>query len=91
LETRRGAEPNLNNRCPLAEAQTDVLFYTFLGKDAIEALCACLSNLKARGITLQYNDPLFIRGKSWKGGKKEGIETDNIQSMMKEVALRAGS
>jgi site-specific recombinase XerD len=69
----------------LTRPKTSVSFYTFIGKDAIEAIRAYLADLKQRGITLTYNDPLFLQERG-----REGIETANVQDMLREVALKAG-
>jgi len=69
----------------LQRPKTGTDFYTFLGKDAVEALKAYLADMKQRGVEFTYNTPLFLQNK-----KKVGMLTDNIQDMMREVALRAG-
>jgi integrase len=69
----------------LQRPKTGTDFYTFLGHDAIEALKAYIADMKQRGVTFTHSTPLFLQGKS-----KEAMLTDNVQDMMKEVAIRAG-
>jgi integrase len=69
----------------LYRGKTGVDFYTFLGHDAIEAIKAYFADMKQRGVTFTHNTPLFLQDKS-----KEVMMTDNVQDMMKEVAIRAG-
>jgi integrase len=69
----------------LQRPKTGTDFYTFIGHDAIEALKAYIADMKQRGVTFTHSTPLFLQDKS-----KEVMMTDNIQDMMKEVAIRAG-
>ena len=69
----------------LQRPKTGTDFYTFLGHDATEALRAYLADMKQRGVTFTHGTALFLQGKS-----KLPIVTDNIQDMMKQVAIRAG-
>jgi len=64
-------------------------YYTFLGRDACEAIRAYLNDLKAKGITLSHNDPLFLK-EGMKTLKKEGITPNLVQNMMRKVAFKAG-
>lgn len=64
--------------------KTGTDFYTFLGRSAVEAIKASVKDAQARGAVFAKDTPLFLQ----RGG--EGIETHNIQSMMKEVAKKAG-
>jgi len=64
-------------------------YYTFLGRDACEAIRAYLNDLKTKGIKLDYNLPLFLK-ESMKTKKKEGITPNLIQNLMRRVALKAG-
>jgi len=73
----------------LYRPKSGVEYYTFLGKDACEALRAYLNDLKAKGIRLSYNDPLFLKeGK--KALRKEPIKPNLVQKMMRELAVKAG-
>jgi integrase len=69
----------------LQRPKTGTDFYTFLGKDAVEAVKAYLADMKQRGVTFTHSMPLFLQGKS-----KAEMVTQNIQDMMREVAQRAG-
>jgi integrase len=72
-------------KAELQRPKTGTDFYTFLGHDATEALKAYLADMKQRGVTFTHSTPLFLQNKT-----KTGMITDNIQDMMREVALRAG-
>lgn len=89
LKYRDVAEGLAKNQYPLKlelqRPKTGVDFYTFLGKDAIEALKAYLSDMKARRVSFAHNTPLFLQDRG-----KQGLKTGNVQSMMREVAARAG-
>jgi len=65
--------------------KSGVEFYTFLGKDAVEALKAYLADATARGAVFRSNTPLFIQER----GKKR-LKTHNDQDMMRNVAIKAG-
>jgi integrase len=69
----------------LQRPKTGADFYTFLGHDAIEALKVYLADMKQRKVTFTCETALFLQGQS-----KLPIVTDNIQDMMKQVAIRAG-
>ena len=69
----------------LTRPKTGVPFYTFLGKDAIEALKAYLADLKSRGTQPAHNDPLFLQERG-----REGVRTSNLQDMLREVAMKSG-
>ena len=64
-------------------------YYTFLGRDAAEALKAYLNSLKARGIQLKPSDQLFLK-ESYKAKKAEALTTELVQKLMRELALKAG-
>ena len=87
------AEGLKNNEHPLQltlqRPKSGVDFCTFLGKDAVEAIRAYLNDLKSKGLTLSLNDSLFIKG-SYKTLKKEGLSTNLVQNMMREVAIKSG-
>jgi integrase/recombinase XerD len=69
----------------LQRPKTGTDFYTFLGKDAVESLKAYLADAKQRGITFTHSTPLFLQGKH-----KTAMQTQNIQKMMQELAVRSG-
>ena len=63
-------------------------FYTFLGRDATEALRAYLNDVKARGIALNAKTPLFLK-ESNKAKKREGIRPSHVQAALRHVAVKA--
>jgi len=65
--------------------KSGVEFYTFVGQDAIDALKAYLADMKSRGVEFTNKTPLFLQER----GKKR-LKTHNIQTMMKDLAVRAG-
>ena len=65
--------------------KSGVDFYTFLGKDAVEALKAYLADARARGVVFRSNTPLFVQER----GKKR-LKTHNDQDMMRNIAVKAG-
>lgn len=69
----------------LYRPKTGVDFYTFLGRDAVEALKAYLADRRARGVEFNSNMALFLQER----GKKR-LKTKNVQDMTREVALKAG-
>lgn len=60
--------------------------YTFLGRDAVKALKAYISDMTSRGVKYSHNTPLFLKER----GKEEGMTTNLVQNMMKIVAHNAG-
>ena len=76
-------------RLNLYRPKTGTEYYTFLGKDACEALRAYLNDLKAKGIQLSYNDPLFLK-EGRKALRKEPIRPNLVQKLMRELAVKAG-
>jgi len=69
----------------LQRPKTGTDFYTFIGKDAVESLKAYLADAKQRDITFTHSTPLFLQGK-----RKTAMQTQNIQKMMQELAVRSG-
>jgi integrase len=70
----------------LYRPKTGVEYYTFLGKDAVNAIKAYLSDMESRGVTFTYETPLFLKER----GKSDRITTNLIQNMMKTVAKNSG-
>lgn len=70
----------------LFRQKTGVEYYTFLGRDAVKAIKAYISDMESRGVTFTYDMPLFLKER----GKTEGITTNLIQNMMKTIATNAG-
>jgi len=62
-----------------------VEFYTFVGQDAIDALKAYLADMASRGVEFTNKTPIFLQER----GKKR-LKTHNIQTMMKDLAVRVG-
>lgn len=69
----------------LHRVKTGTDFYTFLGRDAIEALKAYITDMRSRGVEFSFDSPLFVQDKT-----KAAMAPENIQGMMAEVAVRAG-
>jgi integrase/recombinase XerD len=65
--------------------KTGVEFYTFVGQDAIDALKAYLADMESRGVEFANKTPLFVQERG-----KERLKTHNIQTMMKDLAVRSG-
>jgi len=69
----------------LFRPKTGVEFYTFLGKDAVEAVKVYLADLKARNVKVDYGTSLFLKERG-----KQGLTPNLVQNMMRSVALKAG-
>ena len=67
----------------------EVSYFTFVGRDAVEALIAYLNDRRAKGEVLKDNSPLFIKEGAMRG-KHERLQSYNIQNMLRETALKAG-
>ncbi|MCJ7763244.1 hypothetical protein MUP38_07325, partial [Candidatus Bathyarchaeota archaeon] len=65
--------------------KTGVEFYTFVGKDAIDALKAYLADMRSRRVEFDNKTPLFLQERG-----KGRLKTYNIQTMMKDLAVRSG-
>jgi len=65
--------------------KTGVEFYTFVGQDAIDAVKAYIADKESRGVKFDNKTPLFLQER----GKKR-LKPHNIQTMMKDLAVRAG-
>lgn len=65
--------------------KTGVEFYTFIGKDGIEALKAYVADMKSRGVNFNNKMALFLQERG-----KARLRTNNVQEMMKELAVRCG-
>ncbi|WXG46071.1 MAG: hypothetical protein WED05_05315 [Candidatus Atabeyarchaeum deiterrae] len=73
----------------LHRAKTNTDYTTFLGRDSVQALKAYLTDLKIRGIAIDFNTLLFLK-ESQKARYREGMATNLIEIMMKDVAMKAG-
>jgi integrase len=69
----------------LYRLKTGVEFYTFLGRDAVKALKAYISDVESRGVKFTYKTPLFLKERG-----KGGLKTNLVQNMMSNVAHNAG-
>ena len=69
----------------LYRPKTGVEYYTFLGKDGIQALKAYAADMKARGANFSNDSPLFLKERG-----KQALTTNLVQNMMKDVAVRSG-
>lgn len=69
----------------LYRPKTGVEYYTFLGKDGIQALRAYLADMKARGVDFGHGVSLFLKERG-----KQALTTNLVQNMMKDVAVRSG-
>ena len=70
----------------LYRPKTGVEFYTFLGRDAVQTLRAYLNDMRSRGVEFRYDTPLFLKER----GKEDGLTTNLVQNMMRDVALKSG-
>lgn len=70
----------------LFRQKTGVEYYTFLGKDAVKAIKAYISDMESRDVEFTSTTPLFLKER----GKDEGITSNLVQNMMKTVAQNAG-
>jgi integrase/recombinase XerD len=69
----------------LYRPKTGIDYYTFIGKDAVEALKAYINDMKNRGVQFKPDTPLFMKERG-----KEPLETNLVQNMMAEVARKCG-
>ena len=76
-------------RLNLYRQKSGTEYYTFIGRDAVEALKAYLNSLKARGLELKHTDPLFLKEGS-KAKRAEPLTPNLIQKLMRELAVKAG-
>lgn len=60
-------------------------YYTFLGKDAVEAVKVYLADMKSRGRRFRHDTPLFVKERG-----TSGLTTNLVQNMMRTVALKSG-
>jgi len=76
-------------RLNLYRPKTGTEYYTFIGRDAVEAIRAYLNDLKAKGIKMTPNTTLFLKV-SHKTMKCEGLTPNLVQNMLREVAVKSG-
>ena len=89
LQYRDVAEALKNDEQPLKlelfRKKSGTEYYTFLGKDAVEAVRAYLADMKSRGRKFRHETPLFLKERG-----KTGLTTNLVQNMMRNVALKSG-
>ena len=73
----------------LFRPKTGIEYYTFLGHDAVEAIKAYLDDAKGRGVVFDERTPLFLK-ESIKAKQCEGIESNLVQNMLRDVAIKSG-
>lgn len=64
-------------------------YYSFLGRDAVDAIKVYLNMVAERGVPLSRDTSLFLK-LSRKAMTCEGITPNLVQNMMKQVAMRSG-
>jgi integrase len=69
----------------LARRKTGMQYYTFIAKDALDALKAYVADLKQRKIELQPDDPLWVSERG-----KHAIRPANVQRTMRRIAIGSG-
>jgi site-specific recombinase XerD len=72
----------------LFREKTGIEYYTFLGRDAISAIKSYLNELKSKDTFLQSGQPLFVKLDS--AGKVEPMESQLVQKLVREAAMRSG-
>jgi len=82
------AEGLIKNEHPLKldlhRPKTGVEYYTFLGKDAVEAIKAYLADMRDRGVQFIDDTALFLKERG-----KEELTTNLVQNMMRNIAIKA--
>jgi len=85
-DVREGLEKNEHPlKIEPMRVKTGVKFYTFVGRDAIDALKAYLADMRSRGVEFNDTTPLFLQERG-----KGRLKPYNIQAMMKDLAVRSG-
>ena len=69
----------------LYRPKTGVEYYTFLGRDAVQAVKAYLADAQSRGLKFRYDTPLFLKERG-----DGSLTTNLVQNMMREVAVKSG-
>ena len=67
--------------------KTETDYYTFLGRDAIEAVKVYIQQLRMRGMDLEMSDPLFLKDKL---KVKERVTPKTLQDLMRDLSRRSG-
>jgi integrase/regulator of replication initiation timing len=69
----------------LRSPKTGAEYFTFIGKDAADAISIYVKDCEARGIKLSSDSPLFLTEKG-----RAPIEAHNVQNMLRDAAIKAG-
>jgi len=69
----------------LRSPKTGAEYFTFIGKDAADAISVYVKDCEARGIKLSRDSPLFLTEKG-----RAPIEAHNVQNMLRDAAIKAG-
>jgi site-specific recombinase XerD len=69
----------------LHRPKTGVDYETFMGKDSIEAVKTYIRDMERRGVIFDGSTQLFLKERG-----KQGLETNLVQNMMRDIAIRAG-
>lgn len=69
----------------LYRQKSGVEFYTFLGRDTVQAVKTYLADMRARDVQFQHGTPLFLKERG-----KEIMTTNLVQNMMRELVVKAG-
>lgn len=64
-------------------------YYSFLGRDAINAINTYLDDIRSKGIELKPTNSLFIQQRR-KHGALQPMETHLVQKVLRETAMRSG-
>ena len=89
-DVKRGLErEEVPLQIDVVREKEEVEYFTFIGRDAVEALKAYLNERRAKGEELTPNSPLFVK-EGAKKRKNERITQNLIQNMLRETALKAG-
>ena len=82
-ELKEGEDPMM---ITVVREKEEVEYFTFVGKDAIDAIMAYLDERRHKGEDMTFQSPLFLKeGK--KKRKGERITTNLIQNMLRDVAV----
>jgi hypothetical protein len=73
----------------VVRAKEEVEYFTFVGREAVDALKAHLNERRSKGEEIRLDTPLFVK-EGAKKRKSERIGPNLIQKMLREVAARSG-
>lgn len=72
----------------LHRPKTGVDYYSFLGKDAIDAIRLYVRDMRSRGLAFKSSTPLFLKEREY--SKQERMTPNLFQVAMVDIAIRAG-